>query len=135
MINSIRWRLFIGMTLLIGFFVFFSWLLNTNYLEKYYVHEKTTQLSKQSQYIIKLFTEAPEDMLVQLRILERRENLTILVIQPDLNIIYASINTDSGVTEFDIVLEPVSYTHLILVFRQYTLPPVTADGIVQFSTD
>jgi len=72
MINSIRWRLFIGMTLLIGFFVFFSWLLNTNYLEKYYVHEKTTQLSKQSQYIIKLFTEAPEDMLVQLRILERR---------------------------------------------------------------
>lgn len=112
MINSIRWRLFIGMTLLIGFFVFFSWLLNTNYLEKYYVHEKTTQLSKQSQYIIKLFTEAPEDMLVQLRILERRENLTILVIQPDLNIIYASINTDSGVTEFDIVLEHLRQAEL-----------------------
>ena len=112
MINSIRWRLFIGMTLLIGFFVFFSWLLNTNYLEKYYVHEKTTQLSKQSQYIIKLFTEAPEDMLVQLRILERRENLTILVIQPDLNIIYASINTDSGVTEFDIVLEQLRQAEL-----------------------
>jgi signal transduction histidine kinase len=112
MINSIRWRLFIGMTLLVGFFVFFSWLLNTNYLEKYYVHEKTAQLSKQSQYITRLFTEPPDDMLVQLRILERRENLTILVIQPDLNIIYASLNTDSGVTEFDIVLEQLRQAEL-----------------------
>ena len=44
--------------------------------------------------------------------MERRENLTILVIQPDLNIIYASINTDSGVTEFDIVLEQLRQAEL-----------------------
>lgn len=112
MINSIRWRLFMGMTLLVVFFVFFSWLLNTKYLEEYYVQEKTAQLSKQSQYIIRLFTKPPDDMLVQLRILERRENLTILVIQPDLNIIYASFNTDSGVTEFDIVLEQLRQAEL-----------------------
>lgn len=112
MINSIRWRLFMGMTLLVVFFVFFSWLLNTKYLEEYYVQEKTAQLSKQSHYIIRLFTKPPDDMLVQLRILERRENLTILVIQPDLNIIYASFNTDSGVTEFDIVLEQLRQAEL-----------------------
>lgn len=112
MINSIRWRLFWGMTLLVGFFVFFSWMLNTNYLEKYYLQQKTAELKQQGEYITKLFTENPDDLLVQLAILERRENLTILVIQPDLTLIYASTSPNSEVTKFEIVLEQLMQANL-----------------------
>lgn len=113
MINSIRWRLFLGMTLLVGFFVFFSWILNTNYLEEYYVHQKTALLREQSRYITKLFTEQPDDILVQLELLERRENLSILVIQPDLNLIYASVRqNNAGVAKFDIVVEQLKQAEL-----------------------
>ena len=112
MINSIRWRLFLGMTLLVGFFVFFSWMLNTNYLEKYYIYQKTAELREQSKNITKLFVQQPDDILMQLRLLERRENLTILVIQPDLTLVYASISPNSEVTKFDIVLEQLLQAEL-----------------------
>jgi len=112
MIKSIRWRLFLGMTLLVGFFVFFSWMLNTNYLERYYLHQKTAELKQQGEYITKLFMENPDDLLLKLAILEHRENLTILVIQPDLTVIYASASPNSEVTEFEIVLEQLLQANL-----------------------
>ncbi len=112
MINSIRWRLFVGMTLMVSFFVFFSWMLNTNYLEKYYLYQKTSELKQHGEYIIKLFKEEPEDLLVKLAILERRENLTILVIKPDLTLIYASTSPNSEITEFEIVLEQLMQANI-----------------------
>lgn len=112
MINSIRWRLFMGMTLLVGFFVFFSWMLNTNYLETYYLHQKTAELKRQGDHITELFVEQPDDLLVQLAILERRENLTVLVIQPDLTLVYASASPNSEGSKFEIVLEQLLQANL-----------------------
>lgn len=62
MIHSIRQKLFLSISLLIIFFVVFSWVLNTHYLERYYVSQKSAQLHDYAREIETLINQQPEDL-------------------------------------------------------------------------
>jgi signal transduction histidine kinase len=88
---SIRTRLFITVSLLIVFFVAFSWLMNTSYLEKYYVNQNKQQLILTTQQINAVYTGNVEDLSVELEKLERLSGLNILILDQNLAVKYYSL--------------------------------------------
>lgn len=92
MIHSIRQRLFIGGIILIAFFVLFSWVLNTKYLERYYLFQKSSQLRTHAQQIETLINNPPEDLYLQLETLENYENVHILILNSSYELVYATLS-------------------------------------------
>lgn len=105
MIHSIRQRLFIGVSLLIAFFVLFSWVLNTNYLERYYLYQKSSQLRESAQEIELLFQNKPNDLYLELELLERYENINILILGRNLELEYATFSRRVPNLRIEIVLD------------------------------
>lgn len=90
MIKSIRWRLFIGITLLIGFFVVFSWALNTMYLEEYYISNKESVLIDNYRMINDIYKGEPYDIAIELEKSGRKTGLDISIVGVDNNLKYSS---------------------------------------------
>lgn len=105
MIHSIRQKLFIGVSLLIAFFVLFSWVLNTNYLERYYMSQKSSQLRNNAQEIEALFINPPDDLYLELEMLENYENITILVLNSSFELVYATLSRSGPNIRIDMVLD------------------------------
>jgi len=93
--NSIRNKLFLGMSGLIVFFVAFSLLLNSQYLERYYLWQKKNALLEISQQINEKYQGNPLELALELEKLERNKGLSILFIDQNYQLIY-STSTISG---------------------------------------
>lgn len=104
MIHSIRQRLFISVSLLIVFFVLISWIMNTNYLQSYYTAQKTAQLRNEAKSIDKLFNDPPQDIYWELELLERREGISILVLNESLEMEYKTLTRRPNEHRFDMVI-------------------------------
>ncbi|HBQ26258.1 MAG TPA: two-component sensor histidine kinase [Syntrophomonas sp.] len=100
MTSSIRWRLFTGVTLLIAFFVFFSWILNTNYLEKYYLSQKNNALMRNAKTIDRLYPDHLEDAYLEIESLERNSGIHVMILDSSMVIQYFSMarrKPDTGI--------------------------------------
>ncbi|MEN6463130.1 MAG: ATP-binding protein [Syntrophomonas sp.] len=76
---SIRNRLFMTVSLLIAFFVIASWLMNSNYLEKYYISQNKRNLLDIAERIDQLYNGSPQDISLELQKLERTSGLNIII--------------------------------------------------------
>jgi signal transduction histidine kinase len=83
MIKSIRWRLFISISLLTGFFVFFSWVLNTLYLGKYYISSKKSTLVDNYKMINEIYKGDPLEIAMDLERIGRTTGIDITIIGSD----------------------------------------------------
>ena len=92
---SIRTRLFITVSLLIVFFVVFSWLMNSSYLEKYYIHQNKQQLISTSENINKNYNGNVADLALEIEKLERISGLSILILDKNFALKYYSLGTTS----------------------------------------
>ena len=88
--TSIRAKLFFSITALIVFFVLFSWLLNTQYLGKYYRAEKENTLLTSSQTIRQVYQGDPEDISLDLERLERMSGSSIVIMDSSFTVKYNS---------------------------------------------
>lgn len=105
MIHSIRQKLFIGGIILIAFFVIFSWVLNTQYLERYYLSQKSSQLKTYALQIEALFVTPPDDLYLQLETFEKYENIHIMVFNSSFEMIYATLSRRGPNFLIDMVLD------------------------------
>jgi len=87
---SVRTKLFLGISCLIIFFVTFSWLLNSNYLGKYYVMKKRHTLIESKKFIEEIYKGDPETIAFELESIERNRGLNISFLGPDFELKYNS---------------------------------------------
>ncbi len=91
MIKSIRSKLFIGLAVVILFFVAFSIFLNNNYLESYYLNQKMDLLDSTAEIIDKQYRGAPEDILLALEGAESTASLNVIILDSHLQAKYLSL--------------------------------------------
>ncbi|NLX88105.1 MAG: HAMP domain-containing protein [Syntrophomonadaceae bacterium] len=89
--TSIRAKLFIGLTVVILFFVAFSIFLNNNYLESYYLHQKMDLLDSTAKLIDEQYSGAPEDILLALEGAESTVSVNVLILDSRLQVKYLSL--------------------------------------------
>lgn len=94
--NSIRNKLFLGMSGLIVFFVAFSLLLNSQYLEQYYLWQKKKALLEISRQINEKYQGNPMELALELEKLERNKGLSIFFIDQNYQLIYSTSTISSG---------------------------------------
>lgn len=78
--KSIKYKLFIATNILVIFFVLFFWLLNTQFLEEYYMSEKKDKLIKNSNKINQIYKGDPEDIALELQMFENDTGANILIV-------------------------------------------------------
>lgn len=88
---SIRSKLFIGLAVVILFFVVFSIFLNNNYLESYYLNQKMDLLDSTAEMIDKQYGGAPEDILLALEGAESTASLNVIILDSRLQVKYLSL--------------------------------------------
>lgn len=81
--KSIRYKLFIDISVLIIFFVVFFWILNTQFLKKYYMSEKKDMLIENSSKINEIYKGNPVDIALELEIFENSTGANILIVNSD----------------------------------------------------
>jgi len=94
--KSIRMKLFFGISLLIVFFVLLSWLLNTQYLSKYYTYQKKMNLTKSSNTIKQIYKGNTDDISLELERLERTASLQITILDENKYVKYDSYSRTPG---------------------------------------
>lgn len=94
--TSIRTRLFAAVSLLVVFFVAFSWLMNSTYLEKYYIYQNKKQLIAAAENIDASYRGNIEDLAAEIEKLERNSGLNLLILDPNLNLKYYSLGLDNS---------------------------------------
>jgi len=72
------------------FFVAFSWLMNSSYLEKYYVYQNKQQLISASENINKVYHGNVGDLTLEIEKLERFKGLNVLILDKNLTLKYYS---------------------------------------------
>ncbi|HOJ10840.1 MAG TPA: HAMP domain-containing sensor histidine kinase [Clostridiales bacterium] len=88
---SIRFKLFAAIGGIILFFVAFSWLLNSTFLEKYYYSVRKQYLIENYKYVYDIYNGDLEEVAFDFEMLERTKSLHIFIIDKNYNIKYASI--------------------------------------------
>lgn len=88
--NSIRIRLLAAMSCLVIFFVCFSWFLNINFLQPYYVQQKRNSLIESSKMIIDKYDGNPLNISLELERLERNNGIHVVIMSNDRDIKYDS---------------------------------------------
>lgn len=78
--ESIRFRLFTGVSCLIIFFVVLSYSLNSGYLGPYYIAKKENLLLESSREIDKIYQGNPLDISLEIEKLERTKGLNIIIL-------------------------------------------------------
>lgn len=89
---SIRTRLFLSISALIVFFVVFSLILNSQFLEKYYVWQKKAALTDIQKRINEIYKGNPDAISLELENLERNSGLNIYILKSDLEVKYNSLS-------------------------------------------
>ena len=93
---SLRTRLFAAISLLVVFFVAFSWIMNSTYLEKYYIHQNKQQLIAIAESIDVSYRGDIEELAVEINRVERAARLNLLVFDASLNLKYYSLGAEGG---------------------------------------
>lgn len=93
--SSIKLKLFAAIGCLTILYVLLSWLLNDQFLVKYYYLNKESTLKENYQEINKLYQGAPFDILLSLEKYERSENLNVTILDSSLRIKYISSLKDN----------------------------------------
>lgn len=117
---SIRTRLFATVSLLVVFFVTFSWLMNSTYLEKYYIFQNKKQLIAAAEKIDANYRGNIDDLAAEIEKLERNTGLNLLILDSNLNLKYYSLGLDGSnsseaikrITRRPDVLLPLVVKHL-----------------------
>ncbi|MDD4776354.1 MAG: hypothetical protein PHG75_07570, partial [Syntrophomonas sp.] len=91
---SIRTRLFAAVSLLVVFFVTFSWLMNSTYLEKYYIKQNIKQLTAIAASIDGDYRGDVETLDTVIDRVERAARLNVLVFEPNLALKYYSLGAE-----------------------------------------
>lgn len=91
---SLRTRLFAAVSLLVVFFVAFSWIMNSTYLEKYYIHQNKKQLISIAASIDASYRGDMEELSVEVNRVERAARLNLLVFDSNLNLKYYSLGAE-----------------------------------------
>lgn len=87
---SMRTRLFLGMTGLIIFFVLFSLLMNSQFLDRYYIWHKKDMLFESKKTIDRIYNGDPESISYEMENFERNRGLNISIITADYILKYNS---------------------------------------------
>ncbi len=77
--SSIRFKMFALLVALVIVLIASSWLLNTYFLEDYYISQKTKTLIKKAEQINDLYTEDIENLDLQLEIYERNSAINAII--------------------------------------------------------
>lgn len=91
---SIRTRLFATVSLLVMFFVVFAWLLNSTWLEKYYIYQNKKQLVAIAARIDANYRGDAESLNREIERGERAARLNLLVFDANLNLKYYSLGAE-----------------------------------------
>jgi two-component system sensor histidine kinase VanS len=95
--NSIRAKLFWGISSLIIFFVLLSWVLNFNFLDKYYIHQKGAALNKEYHFIDGIYHDNLDNIQLQLEKLVHRTGSHIVILDKNFTVKYASFPKPPGI--------------------------------------
>ncbi len=87
---SMRTRLFVVVSSLILFFVIFSLLMNSQFLDKYYIRHKKEMLSESKNTIDSIYNGNPDLISLELDNLERNRGLNISILSPKYKLKYNS---------------------------------------------
>ncbi len=99
--KSIRVKLFMRISTLVIFFVFFSWVLNSQYLEKYYIMQKKNMLIKNSEKIDAIYNGSTEEVDLELETLEHTIGVNITILNEEEGIKYSSSHRIVGLQDFN----------------------------------
>lgn len=94
--RSIRTRLFILVSLLIICFVLLSWLVNSNFLESYYMEHKKQQLTNNAEMIASIYNGDPSEIYLELERIESSSGVTMIILDSDSNIKYPNYGFDKS---------------------------------------
>jgi two-component system sensor histidine kinase VanS len=94
--SFVRFKLFIWVCGIIVFFILFSWFLNINFLNKYYLYEKKKVLLENYSQINKIIKDKPFVYSIELEKIERTQNIRIMILDKKFNIIYDSQSLGSN---------------------------------------
>ncbi|HZK86977.1 MAG TPA: HAMP domain-containing sensor histidine kinase [Syntrophomonas sp.] len=92
--RSIRTRLFIMISLLVVCFVLLSWLVNSNFLERYYINHKKDQLLTNADQIASIYKGEPNDITLELERLESSSGITMIILDTNFALKYPNYNID-----------------------------------------
>ena len=81
--KSIKHKLFIGINALVVIFVLLFWLLNTQFLERYYIYEKKKSLIESTDEINKIYKGNPASIALELEKLENSSGANILIVSSE----------------------------------------------------
>lgn len=87
--DSIRTKLFIGVTGLVLFFVSFSLILNSYFLKPYYLYQKKQMLIKNIKYIDSIYNNNHENISLEIEKIERNYGAHIIIAN-DTTVVYDS---------------------------------------------
>lgn len=88
--KSVRLRLFAGISLLIVFFVALALVLNTFYLQDYYLSQKLGFLTRTAENINQAYQGTPTTLSLELDRLERNSGLSIIILDSSYKLKYSS---------------------------------------------
>lgn len=81
--KSIQTRLFIIISLLVVCFVLLSILINSNFLERYYMNHKKAQLLEDGQHITAIYKGDPDEIVLEMERMESQSALNVLILDED----------------------------------------------------
>ncbi|MEQ8201316.1 MAG: ATP-binding protein, partial [Syntrophomonadaceae bacterium] len=91
---SLRTRLFAAVSLLVVFFVAFSWIMNSTYLEKYYIYQNKKQLIATAESIDASYRGDVEELAQEITRLEQAPRLNLLIFDSNLNLKYYALGAE-----------------------------------------
>ncbi|NMC27751.1 MAG: HAMP domain-containing protein [Syntrophomonadaceae bacterium] len=132
---SIRSRLFITVSLLIVFFVAFSWWLNSTYLETYYVNQNKQDLLAAAAAISSEYNGDVSDLYVDLNRLERLSGINILILDANLAVKYSSSGAGADVPVGVERKRIRQADHLVPLITKYQSALQSGNQVVALSQD
>ena len=90
---SVRLRLFIVTSGLVLFFIMLAWILNSFFLEDYYIHMKREILLENYKTIDSVYKGTPEDISLELEKIENTKGIHITILDSSYNVKYMHISS------------------------------------------
>lgn len=94
---SIRTKLFIGVTVLVGSFVALSIILNSYFLKPYYILQKKNMLTRNAEYIDSIYKNNITNNLFNFEKMERNNGLHIIITDSGNYMKYNTLNQGGGI--------------------------------------
>ncbi len=132
--RSIRTRLFFGISAIVLFFVIFSWVMNNQFLDRFYLEKKKSILTNVSQKTNQIYEGEPEKIALELEMAENNYGINISIIGQDGTIKYSTFSRILNQFPFDRKAQRPRTTETINSFeaakqpRSFIFPPLNSDN-------